>query len=163
MQQQDKIRSGILVRWMLLTNSRQISMKLSPCIFKPNKLLIWLQAIIRLAADVNPDTTGMETNSTRNPSRRIPRTIVTLPDKKHRRIAYSGIPLEYHKSRNINTFEHKRTVIAKATEIIWGLAFPGSKSKSQMKGYSSKVPSIFKRDSYDKRRYNIIKVGESQD
>lgn len=99
MQQQDRTRSGILVRPMLLPNSLQISMKLSPRIFKPSKLLIWLQAIIRLAAEVNPDITGMETNSTKNPRRSIPRAIVMHPDKKHRRTAYSGMPLRKTETR----------------------------------------------------------------
>jgi len=47
-----------------------------------------------LAADVNPDTTGIDTNSTRNPKRKIARNIVMHPDKKHSKIAYSGIPLK---------------------------------------------------------------------
>lgn len=47
-----------------------------------------------LAADVNPDTTGIDTNSTKNPKRRTPRNIVIHPDKKHSKIAYSGMPLK---------------------------------------------------------------------
>lgn len=62
--------------------------------FRPSRPLIWLQAMMRLAADVNPDTTGIDTNSTRNPRRRMPSKIVTHPDKKHSKAAYSGIPLE---------------------------------------------------------------------
>lgn len=47
-----------------------------------------------LAADVNPDTTGIDMNSTKNPKRRMPSNIVIHPDKKQSKIAYSGIPLK---------------------------------------------------------------------
>jgi len=47
-----------------------------------------------LAADVNPDITGIETNSTKNPKCRMPRSIVTHPDKKQSNAVYSGIPLK---------------------------------------------------------------------
>jgi len=50
--------------------------------------------MMTLAADVNPDTTGIDTNSIRNPKRKIARNIVMHPDKKHSKIAYSGIPLK---------------------------------------------------------------------
>lgn len=50
--------------------------------------------MMRLAADVNPDITGIETNSTKNPKCRMPRSIVTHPDKKQSNAVYSGIPLK---------------------------------------------------------------------
>lgn len=50
--------------------------------------------MITLAADVNPDTTGIDTNSTKNPRRRTLSNIVIHPDKKQSKTAYSGIPLK---------------------------------------------------------------------
>lgn len=50
--------------------------------------------MMTLAADVNPDTTGVDTNSTKNPKRRMPRSIVIHPDKKQSKAVYSGIPLK---------------------------------------------------------------------
>lgn len=47
-----------------------------------------------LAADVNPDTTGIDTKSTKKPKRRIPRNIVIHPDRKQSKATYSGIPLK---------------------------------------------------------------------
>lgn len=47
-----------------------------------------------LAADVNPDTTGIDINSIRNPKRRMPSNIVMHPDKKQSKTAYSGMPLK---------------------------------------------------------------------
>lgn len=50
--------------------------------------------MMTLAADVNPHITGIETNSTKNPKRKIPRNIVIHPDKKQSNAVYSGIPLK---------------------------------------------------------------------
>lgn len=101
MQQQDRIKSGDLVSAILSASPCQISTKLSPCIFSPNRFFIWLQAIMTLAADVNPDTTGIDINSTKNPKRRIPRNIVTQPDRKQSKAAYSGIPLKDYKRKHM--------------------------------------------------------------
>lgn len=61
---------------------------------RPSRFFIWLQAMMTLAADVNPDTTGNDMNSIRNPKRRTPNNIVMHPDKKQSKAAYSGIPLK---------------------------------------------------------------------
>lgn len=53
-----------------------------------------------LAADVNPDTTGIDTNSTKNPKRKIPKRIVMHPDKKQSKAACSGIPLKKKKKES---------------------------------------------------------------
>jgi len=50
--------------------------------------------MMMLAADVNPDTTGIDMNSIKNPKRRMLSNIVIHPDKKQSKAAYSGIPLK---------------------------------------------------------------------
>jgi len=56
--------------------------------------------MMTLAADVNPDTTGIDMNSTKNPKRKMPSNIVVHPDRKQSKAAYSGIPLK-KKSSNL--------------------------------------------------------------
>ena len=56
-----------------------------------------------LAADVNPDTTGIDMNSTKNPKRKMPSNIVMHPDRKQSKAAYSGIPLKKnHQTWNVS-------------------------------------------------------------
>lgn len=84
MQQQDRIKSLRLVSGNFLNNSFQMIRKVSPLVDTPNSPFIWLLAIIKLVADVNPETTGVDTNSTKNPKCKMPNNSVTHPDKKQR-------------------------------------------------------------------------------
>lgn len=67
--QQTKLSSVscILVSPTCSNNPFHVDMNVSALNFSPKRPLICEEAIVIAAADVNPDTTGSETNSTKNP------------------------------------------------------------------------------------------------
>ena len=69
-----------------------ISMKVFPLALIPNKSLICDDKIIKATALVNPDETGPETKSIRNPSPNNPISSSTSPDRKQSTTAFCQLP-----------------------------------------------------------------------
>lgn len=61
-------RSHTRVSWQCSKNCLQVDINESALYFSPNRPFNCDDAIIRAAADVNPDTTGADTKSTRKPA-----------------------------------------------------------------------------------------------
>lgn len=66
-----RIASHFFVSPMCLMTFFMTSMKVSAENFNPNKFLNWAEAMVMAPADVKPATTGVDTKSTRKPSRRV--------------------------------------------------------------------------------------------
>uniref|UniRef100_A0A2M4AJ50 Putative secreted protein n=1 Tax=Anopheles triannulatus TaxID=58253 RepID=A0A2M4AJ50_9DIPT len=78
--------------WMSLKMFFQISMNVVPLAVIPSTSFTCDVTIISETADVNPDETGPDTKSTRNPSPKMPISSSTRPERKQSRIDFPTLP-----------------------------------------------------------------------